>query len=111
MRSTAEDQARLEAQDSSVEWADLSIQAPASQSSRAAATSSAISPFDLPPQTVSLAESAAVRSPFEFSDAAVDMTNASSTAISQSAFANMCAELVGALYLSIQQLHLRANAC
>ena len=72
------------------------MDAPGASSSAAAATSSAINPFDLPPQTVSLAESAAVRSPFEFSDVATDMANAFSTSISQSAFRDMCAELVGA---------------
>ena len=62
----------------------------------ASAAAAAINPFDLPSQPVALAEAAAVRSPFEFSDESTQMANAFSTSISQSAFRNMCAELVGA---------------
>ena len=62
LRSTAEEQARMEARESGVDWADVAMDAPGASSSAAAAA--AINPFNLPPQTVSLAESAAVRSPF-----------------------------------------------
>ena len=98
MRSTADEQIDLEDRASQVTWGSITAEAQASHVSEPASgviyiTDANPTPFSVPAATITLAESASVQSPFEFSETAIELTTAFATSAAQGAFSHMCAEL------------------